>query len=218
MRIGRARGQRRATSAGSTRHGVGVAPARRRTRCRPPGRCPLARRRAAARRPTLAAPNVTVRSARTASPSTAPVAPSTPDGMSTDTIGGVRPAFIASIAACHSSSGTPRKPVPKIASTTTSARASSRRRRLGASTARPARPCSPSRAGVAEAAGSRSLVERAPPRSRRRACRRRARCRAATKPSPPLLPLPHTTTARRPYTPPRRVDCAPARPRGPRAP
>ncbi len=37
--------------------------------------------------PTLAAPNVTVRSAQTASPSTAPVAPSTPDGMSTATTG-----------------------------------------------------------------------------------------------------------------------------------
>ncbi len=73
----------------------------------------------------LAAPNVTVRSLRTASPSTAPVAPFTPEGMSTATTGGA-PAFNPSIAAAHRSSGTPRNPVPKTASTATSARASSR--------------------------------------------------------------------------------------------
>ena len=38
--------------------------------------------------PTFAAPNVTVRSLLTASPSTAPVLPSTPEGMSTATTGG----------------------------------------------------------------------------------------------------------------------------------
>ena len=65
-----------------------------------------------------------------------------------------RPAFSPSIAAAHSSSGTPRKPVPKIASIATSARASSAARPAGLN-ARPVSPCSPRRPAL-EAAGSRS--------------------------------------------------------------
>ena len=61
--------------------------------------------------PTFGAPNVTVRSARTASPSTAPVAPFTPDGMSTATTG-AGDVLSPAIASAHSSSGTPRNPVP----------------------------------------------------------------------------------------------------------
>ena len=75
--------------------------------------------------PTFGAPKVTVRSARTASPSTAPVAPFTPEGMSTATTGD-GDAFSPAIASAQSSSGIPRNPVPKSASMTTSARRSSR--------------------------------------------------------------------------------------------
>ncbi len=67
--------------------------------------------------PVFAASNVTVIAATTAAPSVAPDAPSTPDGTSTATTG-AGAAFIASIAAAHSSSGAPRNPVPKIASIT----------------------------------------------------------------------------------------------------
>jgi hypothetical protein len=75
--------------------------------------------------PGLGAPNVTVRSACAAAPATAPVAPSTPEGMSTATTG-TEEAFSAAIASACMPSGTPRNPVPKIASTATSERASSR--------------------------------------------------------------------------------------------
>jgi hypothetical protein len=47
--------------------------------------------------PTLGAPKVTVTSAATAGPRTAPLSPSTPDGMSTATTGGP-PRFSASMA------------------------------------------------------------------------------------------------------------------------
>ena len=61
---------------------------------------------------------------------TAPDVPSTPEGMSTATTG-TPEAFSSPIAVAHSSSGMPRKPVPKIASIATSARASSAAGRRG---------------------------------------------------------------------------------------
>ena len=59
--------------------------------------------------PSLGAPNVTVTSAHTASPSTVPVAPSTPEGISTATTG-TGDAFNARIAAAHPPVGSPWKP------------------------------------------------------------------------------------------------------------
>ena len=149
--------------------------------------------------PSFGAPKETVSSARTASPSTTPVAPFTPEGMSTATTG-TPASFRLAIADAHSSSGIPRKPVPKIASTATSARASSRRRPCS-SNVRTRMPGTSSRRRAFVAAGSRSssgsssstTVVRTP---------HRPSCRAATRPSPPLLPFPQTTTARRPYEPP----------------
>ena len=145
--------------------------------------------------PSFTAPNVTVSRARTASPSTTPVVPFTPEGMSTATIG--TPASLRlAIAAAQSSSGMPRNPVPKIASTATSARASSRWR-LPWWKVRRRMPGTSSRRRAFVAAGSRS----SPGSSRRTTVVRtpaRPRCRAATSPSPPLFPFPHTTTARRP--------------------
>ena len=70
--------------------------------------------------PTLAAWNVTVRSARTAAPSTSPVEAFTPDGRSTATTGAPA-ALIRSITPAASGRGSPWKPVPKSASITTSA-------------------------------------------------------------------------------------------------
>ena len=144
--------------------------------------------------PTFAAPNATVRSAQTAEPSTAPVRPSTPEGMSAATTG-ARAALSASIASSQTPSGSPRKPVPKSASTATSARASDRSSR-DASHSRAASPCSASRARFVPAAWEPVAAASTMTMSTRMPSR--ARCRAATNPSPPLLPFPHTTTARRP--------------------
>ena len=148
--------------------------------------------------PVFAAPNATVRSARTATPSTAALVPSTPLGMSTATIG-TSAAFSPSIASAHSSSGSPRNPVPKIASTATSARSSSRPSVAG-SNRRTRTPVSARRRRLA-AAGSRDPAGSCSTTTTTR-IPHRARCRAVTNPSPPLFPLPHTTTARRPYEPP----------------
>ena len=158
--------------------------------------------------PGFAAPNVTVAVARTAAPSTAPDSPSTPEGMSTATTG--RPeALSASMASGASPSGTPRNPVPKMASIATSERASSR---SSAASRRTRPPASSKIRSIVEdgsrsvaASGNRITVGRTP---------HRARCRAATNPSPPLFPFPHTMVARRPYTPPSATaaDRATARP------
>ena len=63
--------------------------------------------------------------ARTAGPATAPVDPSTPEGMSTATTG-TTASPSARIASACVPSGTPWNPVPKTASIATSARPSSR--------------------------------------------------------------------------------------------
>ena len=105
----------------------------------------------------------------------------------------------------------PGSPCRTIASITTSARASSAASPAGVN-GRPMSPCSASRAAL-RAAGCRRSSRPSRARTETR-MPRRARCRAATKPSPPLFPLPHTTTALRPYTPPYRsiAACATARP------
>ena len=137
--------------------------------------------------PGLSAENVTVCEACTASPSTPPVWPFTPDGMSTATHG---PSTASTAPATHaaSPSSAPRNPVPNMASTNASARSSAR-----------------SQSWRSTPASSVNTSTRTP-HSRR--------ARAVTCPSPPLLPLPHTTTTRRPYVPPisRRTVHATARP------
>src|SRR5260370_52535 len=137
--------------------------------------------------PGLSAENVTVCEACTASPSTAPVRPFTPDGMSTATHG---PSTASTASATHaaSPSSAPRNPVPNMASTNASARSRAR-----------------SQSWRSTPASSVNTSTRTP-HSRR--------ARAVTSPSPPLLPLPHTTTTRRPYVPPisRRTVHATARP------
>ena len=68
--------------------------------------------------PGLAAPNVTVTSARTAGPSTAPVSASTPLGTSTATTYDACAAIASSAAAARRA---PRPPMPTNPSTTRSA-------------------------------------------------------------------------------------------------
>jgi hypothetical protein len=80
---------------------------------------PAWKRPGATTSPTFSAWNVTVRSACTAAPLISPVDASTPEGRSTETTGaGV--AFIRSISSAAAGRGSPLKPVPKSASTTTS--------------------------------------------------------------------------------------------------
>ena len=71
-------------------------------------------------RPGIAAWKVAVIVARTASPATAPVAASTPDGTSAATTNASAP-LMAAMAAATWSRGLPEKPVPSMASTMTAA-------------------------------------------------------------------------------------------------
>ena len=81
---------------------------------------PARKRPGATTIPTFGAWNVTVRSAWTTAPATSPVDASTPEGRSTETTGAAA-ALIRSMAAAASARGSPRNPVPKSASTITSA-------------------------------------------------------------------------------------------------
>ena len=82
--------------------------------------CPLP---GAIHNPGLAAWNVAVAPARTASPAISPVEPSTPLGTShaTTTAPASAAALIAAIAVEAGSRGSPENPVPRIASTIASA-------------------------------------------------------------------------------------------------
>ncbi len=99
------------------------------------------------------------------------------------------------MAAAASPSTAPWKPVPKMPSTATSARASSRCSRAVENRChRP--PVTANRRKFAAAAPRIS-----PGRAKRSAVTpipQRSRYRAATKASPPLFPVPHSTTARIP--------------------
>ena len=154
--------------------------------------------------PSLRPWKQTVTSARTAAPTTAPVEPSTPDGTSSATIvpiGG----RIASMAWATAPRGAPRKPVPRRASTTTSARLS-RARRTPSTTAIPRRLAM---SWFRRASGG---SFRTSPASRHSTSQPAAcRWRATTNPSPPLLPAPQTTAAL-PEPPRRRISSAAARP------
>ena len=81
---------------------------------------PAWKRPGATSSPTLRPCIVTVRSASTQAPATSPVEAFTPEGRSTATTGAPA-ALIASILRAASSRGSPWKPVPKSASTITSA-------------------------------------------------------------------------------------------------
>ena len=81
---------------------------------------PARNRPGATASPTFSAWNVTVTSASTAGPATSPVEASTPDGTSSERTGAPRE-LISSMWRAASARGAPRKPVPKSASTTTSA-------------------------------------------------------------------------------------------------
>ncbi len=96
---------------------------------------PAWKRPGATTRPSFTPWNVTVADARTATPATSPVDASMPDGTSTETTGSPT-ALIISIAAAASRLGAPVKPVPKSASTTTSARPASARKATPTSRAR----------------------------------------------------------------------------------
>ena len=125
---------------------------------------------------------VAVTSAFTASPCASPLDASTPEGTSQATTGASWP-LMARIAPDTGSRGSPEKPVPSSASTT--APDPSRR------------PASSGRGG---SPGSRSRFARASPfksatsptASTSTRCPSSRRIRAATRPSPPLLPFPIT--------------------------
>ena len=151
---------------------------------------------------------------QTASPSTAPVAPSTPDGMSTGTTGAAA-AFRPSIAVGPVVLGEPTEPrAEDRVDRDVGPRELTRERRAPSTAART--PTSSSRAGWRRRA--RGAPDDHPREHDTDRIPHRARCRAATNPSPPLFPLPQTTTARRPYTPPHNVARPPARRRAPRVP
>ena len=132
--------------------------------------------------PGFSRKNVTVQVACTTGPALAPVLPSRPLGTSTATTGLPAALMAATTSAAVPSSGRDR-PAPNRASMTRSASASVAG--LSGSTGSPQRS--------AMAAASPRRASRLPSRPRRTwyPCSRRSR--AATKPSPPLLPGPHTT-------------------------
>ena len=133
--------------------------------------------------PTFEPWKVAVTVARTASPSTSPVDASTPDGTSQATTR-AGCAFSAAIAAATGSRGSPSKPVPSRASTTTPAPASlPGANASGGAPGRRSRFTAASPRNSAGGATARTITGWPSSRSRR----------AATSPSPPLLPLPTTT-------------------------
>ena len=147
--------------------------------------------------PTLAACSVTVRSAKTAGPCTAPVLAPTPLMMSTLTTA-PGASFISSMAAAAGPLAAPVNPVPNTASTTTSAisvstivsSASAPPSPVAGRTSMPSLPRI-SRLSFASplyssGAASRNTVTSQPASNN---------SRATTNPSPPLLPLPANTTA-----------------------
>ena len=130
--------------------------------------------------------NVTVRSAGAAAPKTIPEAPSTPLGMSTAQVG-IRRALSDSTSARASPSKGRERPAPKIASITIPAPS----RISGENGAKP-----PVQRSAAWAASPVSF-SREPSRASFTGQPAAARCRAATKPSPPFFPGPHSTVTGR---------------------
>ena len=116
---------------------------------------------------------------------TFPVDASTPEGRSTETTGAV-PSFSSAIASAAAGRGVPEKPVPKRASTATSAGPVSSTRGTPASFARPST--------VAESPTSFSS---GPSRRTAHSLPARASSVATMSPSPPFAPVPHQTAIRR---------------------
>ncbi len=147
--------------------------------------------------PILAACSATVRSAMTAGPCTVPEPAPTPLAMSMlTTVPGA--SLMSSMAAAAVPLAAPVKPVPKSASTTTSAlrRASRASGAKAHSASKHARTSTPIASRISRF--SRASPLKAPASgSVRTLTSTPASCnsRATTKPSPPLLPLPATTTA-----------------------
>ena len=143
---------------------------------------PQASRPGSNRWPGLRRKKVTVTAADGAAPRMAPLSPSTPLGMSTATQSRRRSLMPSTRARATPSSGR-ASPAPISASTTLAA---------------PSRMVGSSGAGVSP---QRSAARRASPRSASRGARQPSRTttpasrriRAATNPSPPLLPGPHST-------------------------
>ena len=134
--------------------------------------------------PTLGAWNVTVTLACTADPSTLPVEASTPEGRSTATTG-TPAALTSAITRIASGRGLPRNPVPKSASTTTSAGVCSSTKATPASLARPSMTAeSPA---IFSSDPTMRTTDRLPARASSAATRR---------PSPPFAPVPQHTATR----------------------
>ena len=137
-------------------------------------------------RPTLARWNVAVATQCTAAPATSPVEASIPDGTSQATTG-ARAASISSITLSAGSRGAPEEPVPSSASTITWARFS-----------RAASKCTgPSPGSFASCFCASSPIQSGGHTTSTSTSRPAwRRWRAATIPSPPLLPLPQTIAIR----------------------
>ena len=156
--------------------------------------------------PTFGRPRASVRSARTAMEAIRPVSASTPLGISMASVG-LPAALISSIRRSAVLRSSPLTPVPRMPSTTASAKRSETRRRSQSRS--PARgrismPIARSALCIALAAGLRrssvpmkNIFTRAPILMR---------CRAAAKASPPLLPPPAKTANTLPAAPP--INCA----------
>ncbi len=160
---------------------------------------PARSRPGGSRRPRLSPSNVAVSVAPTTAPGAWPVSAHTPEGRSSATTG--RPlSLIRAIASATRPAGAPLAPVPSRASTASAQEAPS----ACLSPAIP--PESVTSTGRSRAATRRASFDAAsPPTSAARPIRNtRTRApppasrRATTNPSPPLLPLPHTTTMPRP--------------------
>ena len=161
---------------------------------------PAKSRPGSSRCPYLRRAKVTVAAARKAPPSTAPVSPWMPLGISTETQGRPRAALASASASAAPPSGRAR-PAPNRASTTSGSPSSN---------ARSSGSIAPSHR-AATAAASPLRRSRAPISPRRTGQPASASSRAATKPSPPLLPGPHSTeTGRVPQR--RTIASATARP------
>ena len=147
-------------------------------------------------RPSLKCEKVTVTRASTATPSARPLSASRPEGRSTANRGAAAP-FTARTTSARKPSRGRSRPVPKSASTTRSAppRASfsgSSGEPAGSSETSPPTPRHASRFARA----SREVLPASPQSHTVGSAPRTRRWRAMTSPSPPLLPVPHTTMTR----------------------
>ena len=155
---------------------------------------PQASRPSSARRPGFRAIMVTVTSANTVADGAWPVWAERPLGTSAATTRAPEP-LTTSIQMSKGVVGLPWKPVPRMASTTTSASVSisSRTSRGGATTTGTPASTAPlatmrARSLLSRSGGTAETTVTSTPEPR-------SSC-AATQPSPPLLPIPHRTTTR----------------------